>query len=80
MTLGYDPAKKRFVGSFVASMMTFLWLYDGELDAAQKVLKLDAEGPSFAGEGKMAKYVDATGPRHFLARNPAHPAGKRNSP
>jgi hypothetical protein len=59
MTLGYDPAKKRFVGSFVGSMMTFMWLYDGGLDASGKVLKLDAEGPSFAVEGKMAKYVDA---------------------
>lgn len=59
MTLGYDPTKKRFVGSFVGSMMTFMWLYDGELDSAGKVLKLDAEGPSFAVEGKMAKYVDA---------------------
>lgn len=59
MTLGYDPAKKRFVGSFIGSMMTFMWLYDGGLDASGKVLKLDAEGPSFAVEGKMTKYVDS---------------------
>jgi hypothetical protein len=58
MTLGYDPQKKRFVGTFVGSMMTNLWIYDGSLDAAEKVLTLDSEGPSFSDEGKMAKYKD----------------------
>ena len=57
ITLGYDPQKQRFVGTFVASMMTYLWLYEGTLDAAGKVLTLDAEGPSFSGDG-MAKYQD----------------------
>ena len=58
MTLGYDPVNKRFVGTFIGSMMTNLWVYDGELDPAAKVLTLDSEGPSFTTEGKMAKYRD----------------------
>ncbi len=58
MTLGYDPAKERFVGTFIASMMTHLWVYDGELDTAGKALTLYAEGPSMAAEGKLAKYKD----------------------
>jgi hypothetical protein len=58
MTLGYDPTKKRFVGTFIGSMMTFLWNYDGELDASGKVLTLNSEGPSFKGDGKMANYRD----------------------
>ena len=58
MTLGYDPQLKRFVGTFVASVMTGLWVYNGSLDADQKVLTLDTEGPSFAGDGTMAKYQD----------------------
>ncbi|HYV36063.1 MAG TPA: DUF1579 domain-containing protein [Gemmataceae bacterium] len=58
MTLGYDPAKKRFIGTFIGSMMTYLWIYDGALDAGGKVLTLDAEGPSFTAEGKMVKYQD----------------------
>ena len=58
MTLGYDPQRKRFVGTFIGSMMTHLWIYDGALDAAGKVLTLDAEGPSFTGDGKMVKYQD----------------------
>ena len=59
MTLGYDPARKRFVGTFIGSMMTHMWVYDGTLDATGKVLTLDAEGPHFAAEGKTAKYKDA---------------------
>ena len=58
ITLGYDPAKEKFVGTFVASMMTHLWLYEGSLDASGRVLTLDAEGPSMAGDGTMAKYQD----------------------
>jgi hypothetical protein len=58
MTLGYDPAKKRFVGTFIGSMMTHLWVYDGTLDPTGKVLTLDTDGPSFTTEGKMTKYKD----------------------
>ncbi|MGH8495895.1 MAG: DUF1579 domain-containing protein [Gammaproteobacteria bacterium] len=59
MTLGYDPRKQRFTGTFIASMMTHLWVYDGALDAAGKVLTLDAEGPNFTADGKMTKFQDA---------------------
>ena len=58
MTLGYDPQKKRYVGTWIGSMMTHLWVYDGEVDATGKVLTLSAEGPNFADEGKMARYRD----------------------
>ncbi len=58
MTLGYDPQKKRYVGTWVGSMMTYLWVYDGLLDAEEKVLTLNAEGPSCAGDGKFATYKD----------------------
>ena len=58
MTLGYDPAKGRFVGTWIGSMMTHLWVYDGELDAAGRVLTLNSEGPSMTGGGSLAKYQD----------------------
>ena len=58
ITLGYDPAKQRFVGTFIGSMMANLWIYDGELDSSGKVLTLNAEGPNFSGDGKMAQYQD----------------------
>lgn len=59
ITLGYDPQKQRYIGTWVGSMMTYLWLYDGELDATQKILALNSEGPAMSGEaGKLAKYRD----------------------
>ena len=58
MTLGFDPQTKRFVGTFIASAMTHLWPYRGSLDASGTTLTLDSEGPSFSGDGTMAKYQD----------------------
>jgi hypothetical protein len=58
MTLGYDTARQRFVGTFIASRMTHLWVYDGELDRAGTALALHTEGPSFATEGATARYRD----------------------
>ncbi|PRD40992.1 hypothetical protein C5748_23700 [Phyllobacterium phragmitis] len=58
LTIGYDPHKKRYVGTWIGSMMTYLWIYDGWLDETGKVLTLEAEGPDFTTEGKMAKYRD----------------------
>jgi len=58
ITIGYDAQKQRYVGSFVASMMTHMWLYEGTVDASGKVLTMDTEGPSFAGDGTMAPYQD----------------------
>lgn len=58
MTLGFDPAKKRFVGTWQGSMMANLWVYEGELDAAGTTLTLNTEGPNMAAPGTTAKYKD----------------------
>ncbi|HEY9664244.1 MAG TPA: DUF1579 domain-containing protein [Allocoleopsis sp.] len=58
MTLGYNPQKQRYVGTWVGSMMTHLWVYDGELDASETVLTLYNEGPAMSGEDKIARYKD----------------------
>jgi len=58
MTLGYDPAKGHFVGSWLGTMMTHLWIYKGTLDEAGKVLTLESEGPSFSGDGSLEMYRD----------------------
>ncbi len=58
ITLGYDPQKHRYVGTWVGSMMTYLWLYDGELDATENILTLNSVGPSMTGDEKMASYKD----------------------
>lgn len=57
ITLGFDIKQQRFVGTFIGSMMDFMWIYNGSLDASEKVLTLDTDGPSFTGEG-TAKYQD----------------------
>lgn len=57
MTLGFNGRTQRFVGSWIGSMMDHQWVYEGELDAAGRVLTLNCEGPSFTGEG-LAKYQD----------------------
>lgn len=59
MTLGYDPQRRKFVGTWVGSMMTNLWVYEGELDPAGRKLSLHAEGPSMSEEGGTARYIDA---------------------
>jgi hypothetical protein len=72
MSLGYDTAKKRFVGSFIGSMMTNLWIYDGALDPTGTKLVLDAEGPTMAGDGSTAKYQDTIeikSPDHRVLRS-----------
>jgi len=56
LTLGYDPQKEKFVGTWLGSMMTYLWVYEGSVDPTGKILSLDTEGPSCSEEGKMAKY------------------------
>jgi hypothetical protein len=56
LTLGYDPQKKRFVGSFISSMMNHLWVYDGALEG--NTLTLDCEGPNMMQDGGTSKYQD----------------------
>lgn len=56
-TLGYDPQKKCYHGTFVGSMMAHLWLYQGQVDESGKQLVLEVRGPKMAGEG-MANYRD----------------------
>jgi hypothetical protein len=61
ITIGYDPATGRYVGTWVGSMMTHLWVYSGERDATGKTLTLETEGPDMspgAPAGKTAKYRD----------------------
>jgi len=58
LTLGFDIQKKRFVGTWVGSMMTNLWVYDGYLDEGSNTLTLESEGPSMSQPGKSARYRD----------------------
>jgi hypothetical protein len=71
LTLGYDPQKKRYVGTWFGSMMTALWIYEGERDAAG-TLTLNTEGPSFAGDGTLSKYrdtIEVKSDDHYILRS-----------
>jgi hypothetical protein len=58
MTLGFDPAKSRFVGSWIGSTMPIIWVYDGELDPNRRVLRLYADGPAMDGSNRTEQYMD----------------------
>jgi hypothetical protein len=58
ITLGYDPLKKRFIGTWLGTMMAHLWVYDGELSADERTLTLNSEGPSMTEQNKRANYRD----------------------
>jgi hypothetical protein len=58
MVLGFDPRINQFVGTWVGSMMTYMWVYEGELDEAGAVLTLHTQGPDFETEDGVARYRD----------------------
>lgn len=74
MTLGYDPARQRFVGTWAGSMAAYLWVYEGTLDDSGTTLTLETEGPNFmANDGTMTRFQDIItltpeGQRTFTAR------------
>jgi len=71
MTLGYDPLCQKYVGTFTASMMTYLWVYQGTLNDSKTVLTLDTEGPHFSGTG-LGKYqdlIEIVSPDHRVLRS-----------
>ncbi|RIK88342.1 MAG: hypothetical protein DCC67_00845 [Planctomycetota bacterium] len=56
LTIGYDPAKQKYVGTFICSVAADLWQYEGAMDPSGKKLTLHAEGPSMLDPTKPAKY------------------------
>jgi hypothetical protein len=58
ITLGYDPAKKTYVGTFVCSAQDIMWVYTGKFDETGKKLILLTDGPSMIEPGKTAKYEE----------------------
>lgn len=53
LTIGYDPAIKKFV----CSMDSTLWKYVGSFDSTGKKLTLETEGPSPV-DGKKVKFQE----------------------
>lgn len=57
-TIGFDPAKKKYVGTWVDSMSNHMWNYEGTIDKTGKKLILEAEGPNVMAKGKRSKFRD----------------------
>lgn len=60
LTLGFDPKKDRFVGTWIGSMAANLWVYDGHLDGGERVLTLETQGHSMTNPEKTTRYKDIT--------------------
>jgi len=58
-TIGYDPEKKKYVGTWVDSMTNLLWQYEGTVDESGNKLSLLAEGPNMMAAGKTTQFEDA---------------------
>lgn len=58
ITLGYDPARGKFIGTWIGSVMASMFVYEGALDEAGWVLTLDTTGPSFKDPTRQVRYQD----------------------
>jgi hypothetical protein len=58
LTLGFDPAKGKYVGTFIASCTNDLWTYEGKVSDDGKKLVLDTEGPNMMTPGTTSKYQE----------------------
>ena len=56
MTLGYDPAKKQYIGTYADGMGSHLWHYTGSVDESGKALTLDTGGPCPMKGGAMTDF------------------------
>jgi hypothetical protein len=76
LTLGYDAAKGKYVGSWIGSMMDYMWTYEGEVEPSGNVLSLYTRGPALEGDGladyreQIAFIDDATRTFTSSARQP----------
>lgn len=59
MTVGFNIAAQKYVGMWIGSMMTHMWVYSGWLEG-DNTLVLEAEGPRFDDPSKKTKYRDIT--------------------
>ncbi|HZM00680.1 MAG TPA: DUF1579 domain-containing protein [Planctomycetota bacterium] len=59
MSLGYDPEKQAFIGTWIDTIQPLIWSLRGTLDAGKTTLTLEAEGPSFDDPAKTSLYRDA---------------------
>ena len=57
--IGYDTKKKKYIGTWADSMVSYLWHYEGTVNESGNKITLQARGPSMTGDGSMVDYRDA---------------------
>ena len=57
-TIGYDPAKKKYFGTWVDSMFGHMWHYEGTVSEDKTTLTLEADGPNFMTGKGTTKFRD----------------------
>lgn len=57
-TLGYDVAKKAFIGTWVDSLSCVVWTYQGALNKERTALTLYSEGPCPTNPGQLTQVKD----------------------
>lgn len=60
MNIGYDSEKKKYVASWIDSLSSFKWNYEGIVDESGKIFTLEAEGPCPMRPGELTKFKDVT--------------------
>lgn len=58
--VGYDTAKKQYVGAWTGSMMTHMFVYHGWVEPDGRTLVLESTGPCMMDASKQRKYRDIT--------------------
>jgi len=58
LSLGYNPLKKHFNGTWIDSFGGYLWVYKGTLNDIGDTLTLETEGPSLQAPDKTARYKE----------------------
>jgi hypothetical protein len=72
LTLGYDPAQERFVATWIDSMQSHLWLYEGGLDDSGTALTLETEGPTGGDPARPARFhvvIEVLESDHYVMRS-----------
>lgn len=55
-TIGWDPAEKKFLSTWIDTMQSHLWSYTGSLDETSTALILETEGPVLGNPQTTARY------------------------
>lgn len=58
LTLGYDPEKKSYIGTWIDSVNNYMWTYNGTVDEDAETLTLHTKGPCPQKGGKIMNFKE----------------------